>query len=369
MKKTRLFIDAHVFDDPFQGSRTYLLGLYSEMIKQNTAFEFIFGAYNIENIKKEFGEHSNVRYIKYMTTNKFLRLALNIPLVILRNKIDISHYQYIAPLIKLSKEIVTIHDVLFLDYPELFPVLYRIKNRILFRRSARRADILLTVSDYSKARIAEHFRISKDDIVVLPDAVGEEFFEPVGQLPDVKVKYNIDNYILYVSRIEPRKNHLMLLRAFVELELWKKGFQLVFIGEKSITTPEYENYWQSLSDDIKASVRLINGSYGNELKSFYRNCRLFVYPSIAEGFGIPPLEAVASHAPTICSKSTAMGDFKFMHDRLFDPLSIGELKEKIIKYLHSNQNYDREIEYIKLNYNWSNVGKGFKKVLAENGII
>jgi glycosyltransferase involved in cell wall biosynthesis len=339
------------------------------MIKQNNSFEFFFGAYDIENIRKEFGEHSSVRYIKYMTTNKFLRLAFNIPFVIIKNKIDISHYQYITPIIKLSKEIVTIHDILFLDYMDLFPVLYRIKNRILFRRSARRADLLLTVSDYSKTRIAEHFRIRKEDIFVLPDAVSDEYFEPVGQLPEVKSRYNIDNYLLYVSRIEPRKNHLLLLRAFVELELWKKGFQLVFIGEKSLATPEYDNYWQSLSDDIKASIRLISKSYGNELKSFYRNCRLFVYPSIAEGFGIPPLEAVASGASTICSNSTAMGDFKFLDDRLFDPLSIDELKEKIMKYIGNKHDINHGVEYIKQNYKWSDVGKGFRKILAETGLI
>jgi glycosyltransferase involved in cell wall biosynthesis len=296
-------------------------------------------------------------------------LIFDIPYIILKYRIDISHYQYITPLLKLSREIVTIHDVLFIDFPELFPIGYRVKNRFFFKRSARRADVLLTVSDYSRNRIAEHFKISEEDIIVIHNAVSADFFEPAGELPDVKIKFGLGNYILYVSRIEPRKNHIMLLKAFVELKLWEKNFQLVLIGGRAIPSVDFDDYLNSLSDKIRATVYLIDSSYGNELKSFYRNCRLFVFPSIAEGFGIPPLEAVASNTPMICSKSTAMGEFKFLNDRMFDPTSLDDLKEKITEYLGNTTGYsNNELDFIRLNYNWQDAAKHFYRILLESGL-
>jgi glycosyltransferase involved in cell wall biosynthesis len=363
--KTRLFIDGHIFDDPLQGSRTYLLGIYSELIKKSSSVDFFFGAYNIDNIRREFGVTDNVHYIKYRTRNRFFRLGLEIPFLILKFKIEISHFQYISPLFKLSKEIVTIHDVLFLDYPHLFPFQFRLKNKILFKLSAKRADILLTVSEYSKDRISKHLMIEKNHIYVIANAVSEDFFKPEGELPDVKSEYHIDNYLLYVSRFEPRKNQLMLLKAFVELKLWSNNYMLVFIGSQAIPYPAFERYRENLPDYIKKSILLVNESYGNELKSFYRNCLLFVYPSFGEGFGIPPLEAVASNVSAICSNSTAMSDYKFLGDRLFNPDSPDELKEKLMKYLKDISGYkNHEVDYVRENFRWSDRADKFSELLS-----
>jgi glycosyltransferase involved in cell wall biosynthesis len=364
MKKTRLFVDAHIFDDPLQGTRTYLKELYIELIHLNHSVNFFFGAFDAQQLKREFGEHENVRFIKFNSRNKFLRLIFIIPFIIIKYKIDISHFQYISPLFRFSKEILTTHDILFMDFADLFPYSYRKLNKFLFRRSARRADYLLTVSDYSRNRIAEHFMIKEENIHVITNGVNIDFFDPVGELPDVKSKFNLDKYILYVSRIEPRKNHLLLLKAFVEIGLWKDGIKLVFIGSKTLPTPLFESYLEKLPEKIRSSVLLINESYGNELKSFYRNSSLFVYPSLAEGFGIPPLEAIASGVPVLCSNSTAMSDFNFLHEWQFSPYSVEELKEKIIKSLYS-ETWDiiDAQEYIKQNYNWKNSADRFADII------
>lgn len=362
--RKNLFVDAHVFDGSLQGSRTYLHGLYTELIRKNRSVNFFFGAYDIKNLKNELGEHDNVRFIKYFSRNKFLRLSAIIPFIIIRYKIDISHYQYILPLFRFSKEILTLHDILFMDFPELFPAGYRIRNKILFRYSAKRADIILTVSDYSRKRISEHFKIMEDQIHVIPNGVADEFFDPVGSLPDIKQKYNLDKYLLYVSRFEPRKNHILLLRAFNELKLWQDGYKLVFIGSRALDTPLLDACLKSLPDDARKSVLIIDRSNGNELKSFYRNCKLFVFPSLAEGFGIPPLEAVASKVPVLCSCTTAMSDFGFLVDGLFNPEDIAELKEKIIKKLCLGKNdYNNIAEFIKQKYSWKNSAVLFSEVI------
>jgi glycosyltransferase involved in cell wall biosynthesis len=362
-----LFVDSHVFDGILQGSRTYLKELYRELILQNPSVNFFLGAYDVQTLEKEFGKHNNVRFVRYRTRNKYLRMAISIPYLILKHKIDIAHYQYISPPLKLSKEILTIHDVLFLDFPDQFPPVYRVINKLLFKWSARRADYILTVSDYERQSIAGHFRISPEDIHVIQNGVAEDFFEPVGELPDIIKRFNLEKYLLYVSRIEPRKNHVLLLKAFVELNLWKEGYNLVFIGSVTLKAPLLDNYLKDLSPEIKATVRFIDGSYGNELKSFYRNCRLFIYPSLAEGFGIPPLEAIASGVPVLCSNTTSMSDFSFLKDRLFDPGSIGDLKEKIMKYLDDEENdFHEDIEYVRKNYSWKNSAKAFGNIIFKD---
>jgi len=364
MKKIRLFIDAHIFDEPLQGTRTYLKELYLELIPSNRSVSFIFGAFDTEKLKREFGEQENVYYVKYISRNKFFRLVFLIPFIIVKYRVDISHFQYISPLFRFSKEILTIHDILFMDFPDLFPYSYRKVNKFLFRRSARRASYLLTVSDYSKNKIAEHFRINKDDIHVITNGVNADYFDPVGELPDVKSKFNLDKYILYVSRIEPRKNHLLLLKAFAEAGLWKDGMKLVFIGSKTLRAPLFDSYLHNLPEEIRNCVIIINESYGNELKSFYRNCSLFVYPSLAEGFGIPPLEALASGVPVLCSDSTAMSDFSFLNERQFSPYSVEELKEKIIKSLKSETSYVIDAkEIIRKNYSWRNSAARFSDII------
>jgi glycosyltransferase involved in cell wall biosynthesis len=364
--KIRLFVDSHVFDDSLQGSRTYIKGLYNELIKSDLNIEFYFGAFDIENLENEFGKHENVRYIKYHTRNKFIRLAIDIPYNILKYRIDIAHFQYISPLFKFSKEILTIHDVLFLDFPDLFPAGYRLRNKVLFRGSARKADYLLTVSEYSRQRISEHFGIKTEDIHIIPNGISDDYFNYYRKLPDIKTKYGLNMYMLYVSRIEPRKNHVLLLKAFEELELWKKGYKLVLIGNKALASPLFESCFRQLPDIVSKSVLVIDGSYGDELKSFYRNCSLFIYPSLAEGFGIPPLEAVASQVPVLCANTTAMSDFSFLGNGLFNPQSISELKEKINLFLDDGKkDFRSESEYVRTRYNWRNSASAFVKIILK----
>lgn len=366
-QEIRLFVDAHIFDDSFQGSRTYIKGLYSEIIATYKDIVFFLGARNVENLKKEFGEHRNIKYIKYFSRNKFIRLTVNIPFILIRYKINLAHFQYISPLFKVCKEIITIHDVLFLDFPEFFPACYRLRNRLLFRWSAKRADYLFTVSEYSKNRISLHFKLDYSQIFVVPNCLSENFFENGRKVPDIKSKYDLYQYILYVSRFEPRKNHLLLLKAFTELGLWEKKIKLVFIGSRAIKISECENYIKQLPTDIKRSVLILSEITIDELIAFYRNCSLFVYPSLAEGFGIPPLEAAACGISVLCSNTTAMSDFKFLGERLFDPTSLEELKQKITWMLNKGPTDNSEIkDFIRLKYNWKISALKFAEILFNN---
>jgi glycosyltransferase involved in cell wall biosynthesis len=363
MQKLKIFVDCHVFDGNFQGTTTYLKGLYTELIKDKN-FHFVFAANNITFLQSVFGTHNNVSYASYKSTNKFYRLLFDIPNIIKRNNIDYAHFQYVVPPIKYCKYIVTIHDVLFMDFPSYFPLSYRIKNKILFKTSAKRSDIVLSVSDYSKYQIQKHFNINK--VTVTPNAIDPDFFENYDKMKvkeQIMVKFKINNYFLYVSRWEPRKNHDRLLKVFVENNYYK-NHSLVFIGDKAIENKNYNEYYASLPEDIKTTIFSFKKVNYQDLLLFVRGADLSVYPSIAEGFGIPPLESLAANIPTICSNTTAMADFQFFGEGLFNPLDLEDIKNSIEIGLKDTKITQKK-EAMQSKYNWEYAAKEFKKAIQQ----
>lgn len=362
MSQIKIFVDCHVFDGGLQGTTTYLKGLYTELIKDKTKL-FYLASCNNDSLKLIFGEHENINYLQYKFHNKFFRLLFNIPQLIRKNKIDFAHFQYVVPPIKKCKYIVTIHDVLFLEFPDYFPLKYRVINNFLFKSSAKYSDIVLTVSEYSKKQIQKHFNIS--NVSITPNAVDPIFFETFNKKEIkelVKNKFNVENYFLYVSRLEPRKNHDMLLKVFVENKLYKNHF-LVFIGNQAIPNKAYITYYENLEDSIKNKIITLSKVNFEDMLQLVRGATLSVYPSIAEGFGIPPLESLAANVPTICSNTTAMSDFDFMGDCLFDPLDANDLYKKIEIGLNDENSNEKRI-IVSERFNWKVAAAEFQKTIS-----
>jgi glycosyltransferase involved in cell wall biosynthesis len=351
-----LFLDAHVFDDAGQGSRTYLEGIFKEAIQNRKDINFVMAALDPKELQKEFGTLENVRYEKFAKQNKYYRLAIDIPNKIASGRIDVAHFTYISPLVKKCREIVALHDLLFLDMPQYFPTNYRLTKNYLFKRSARRADWITTLSEYSRESIVRHFGIKREKIIITPCGILDLFWEESKDETNIKEKYKLKDYILYVSRIEPRKNHIALLKAYVELGLWKRDIKLVLIGSPAITVREFDDYLNSLDAKVKSNIVFLKGLTAEEIQAFYSKSLLTVYPSLGEGFGIPPLEAAVCGAQVLCSNATAMRDFHFFGDMHFDPADLGALKEKMTYYINNPLPDTRRLAIrntIKENYNWS----------------
>jgi len=357
----KILIDAHVFDGKFQGSRTYLKGLYSEMIHLKKEWDFYFVAKNIETLKREFGEHHNVHFLPLKSTNKFSRLLIEFPKLIRKHQIDYSHFQYITPLLKVGKYVVTTHDILFEEerFKQFFPKKYRLINGLLFKRSAKQADILVTVSEYSKKKISELYKINLTTIVVTPNAVS--ISNPTFKKNNyIQENYGCKKYLLYVSRIEPRKNHISILRAYKNLKLQDKGYQLVFIGSKDLPYLEYDQFIAENKELLSENLVTFSNIEFEELKHFYKESQLVVYPSFAEGFGIPPLEGAMFTKKVICSKATAMSEFNFF-TYFIDPNNQKEIEETIKKALKdTNTEKLEEIrQTIEKKYTWRKSAEKF----------
>ncbi len=361
--KTKILVDAHIFDSSYQGIGTYIKGLYCALA-DDPNLQIVFCAQNIQ-VLKNYIDHPKIEYIQLKSGSKFKRLIFEIPQIIKKGKFDYAHFQYIVPPIKRCKYIITIHDLLFLSYPEYFPLKYRIVKKVLFYISAKRSDFIFTVSAFSKLEIINFFKINSNEIYITPNAVN--YLDDI-EIIDVKEKYHIKKFILSVSRFEPRKNQLLLVNEFINGKLFEKGYDLVLIGTKvaGFESDYYQKVVDAIPKNIINRIHFFENLSQKELYSFYIQSECFIYPSIAEGFGLPPLEAGILKTKVLTSNSTAMSDFDFFK-YFYSPNDKQGLKDKLLEIIDdANYPYDAIASIIKEKYNWINTAKKFKEILNLN---
>ena len=362
----RILVDAHVFSGKFQGTRTYIKGLYSSLILRNQKWFFYIASDNSDLIKREFPETNNVIFVNYKYKNSFLRLLFDIPRLISKYEIDYAHFQYITPLFRYCKYIVTTHDILFAqkEYKSFFDKKYRYIKGPLFKHSAKKSDLLFTVSEYSKDKISENYSISKDKIYVTPNSINFIDLEVNNTNDDSSFLFK-KKYLLYVSRIEPRKNHVSVLKSFIELELYEKDYYVVFVGTSDHKYPELEKYIYKFKNIFDKYLIFLEGIEDDQLRNIYSNAELKIYPSLAEGFGIPPLEAALLKKKVICSNKTAMRDFSFFKYHV-NPLDQQLLNQTIIQALNdSNYPFNCIKNTIIHKYSWSKSAMVFEEAIRQ----
>lgn len=371
-KKLKLFVDAHSFDAGFQGTTTFIRELYNELLKYPD-LDIYFGVRDAKKILQCFPGIDPSRILVYKKRNAAFRFVLDIPFFLKKHRFDFAHFQYLVPLrIPGCQYIVTLHDVLYNDFPREFSPLYRYTRKILFENCIKRAHIKTTVSDYSQQRIAHAFNMAYQQIHVIPNGVNSASLTYPSRRESQRLimkKYGIENFILYVSRTEPRKNHILLLETYLKLQLYKKDISLVFIGHKSIETLALTAKLQTLTNEQKKSVHCITQVDQDDLKAFYTSCSLFVYPSKAEGFGIPPLEAAICNAPVLCSSASAMKSFDFFKPYTFDPENEQEFEDKladIIATPPSKHFIDVVAETITRRYTWQRSSNIFYNLIQSH---
>jgi len=356
-QKLNIFVDAHGFDQEFQGSRSFIQEIYTLLAHKND-IQLYLGAYDTKNLAAHFSAQSGIQYIQYRSRSSIFRLLFNIPSIIRKYGIDYAHFQYMAPLFKNCRHIITTHDVLFMQSKKDFSFGYRTIRKLLCKRAAKKADLLTTVSAFSKASIAKYFGINPSKINIIGNGVHPRYFEQFDKGSEtaiIKARFGFDKFILYVSRIEPRKNHSLLLNIYLELELYRQGYNLVLLGHQSIGVPEFDKLLAELPDAIRNMIFMSSTIKEKELLSFYRAATVFVYPSRAEGFGIPPLEAAATRSLVLCSNKTAMDQYHFFGVDHVDPEDKELFKSRLSAILHDTPDtgsLDRISQKIKQDYCW-----------------
>lgn len=372
MKNIKFFVDGHVLNGQFHGTATFLEYLYKEVAEQNKNIEITIGSYNYKYANKLFRNYSNVKVVKYNNNSK-LRLFFDIPMILKNNDFDFAHFQYVIPFYKPKgcKYIVTIHDILYKDIPKEFSFIYKFIRNITFKYAAKRSDYVTTVSEYSKNSVAKYFGINADTIGIITNGLSQEFYlgyDVAKSKNNIKNELKIENYyIIYVSRIEPRKNHDQLLQAYLNLKLWEKNISLVVVGKVYTENYKYTNLMSNIPLEAKKYIYFLENLNFSVLLDLYRSARISVYPSKAEGFGIPIIESLSLAVPTLFSNTTAMSEFKFAEKYFIDPFDIKSLEEKIAFELEYGIYKKNELlaiqKKIRKKFSWKNSAKQFVNIL------
>ncbi len=228
------------------------------------------------------------------------------------------------------KSVVTIHDLIFLRFPEWYPFIDRKIYEVKFRRSCRDADRIIAISLQTKNDIIEYFGTDPGKIDVVYQGCNAVFQKKADteQASIIRQKYSIpDEYLLYVGTVEKRKNLLTIVKA---LELSNLNIPLVVVGRHTSYTGQVKNY---IRNKNMKNIRFIKHVDTNELPVFYQNAKIFIYPSIFEGFGIPIQEALFSKTPVITSKTGCFPEAGGQGSVYIDPANAEELAETILKLL------------------------------------
>lgn len=220
----------------------------------------------------------------------------------------------------------TVHDVIPIIFKEEYlkdPVGRNWYEEKL--EQSRKNDYLFTVSEFSKDRISELLPFDKSKIFVVPPAVNLDMFNVAGE----ELSANMTPYIMFVSGYNPHKNVDALIKAYSVLPKdVRTKYKLLLVGSALA-----HHHQQDVLDNNVENVEFIEGISNDELITYYRNCSLFVFPSYAEGFGIPPLEAMACGAPTITSNAHSLPEVIGMTEAMFDPFNIEDMSNMICKGL------------------------------------
>lgn len=244
------------------------------------------------------------------------------------NQLDIVHDTYeIGPLsFKMPfKRIITVHDLSPFLFPNTFSYSTVLLHKILFSKTLRSVDKIITVSESSKYDLVTHFSVPEDKIKVIFNGVDTRF-KPLNKdnVNELLKMYNINfPFILYVGTLEPRKNIPILLKAYYQLKKRNINHKLVIAGKKGW---KYQEIFETI-DKLNLKDDIIFTGYvpENDLPALYNAADLFVYPSIYEGFGLPPLEAMACGTPVITSNTSSLPEVVGNAGIMVDPLDINEL--------------------------------------------
>lgn len=271
------------------------------------------------------GANFHTRVIRLPAGNNYFTwLQLRLPGALKKEKVDLFHFTfYTMPFRRLScRAVVTMADISYETHPEWYSLKSRIAMRPFSRLAARRSDLIITTSEFSRREIADTYRVPEEKIRVTYLSPYQSFERYRNEnRHTMKKRFRLgDRYILYVGSLHTRRNTARLLEAFAKVRNRGIDTQLVFVGKKE---HPFENFEEDVSAlGLGGSVRFLDFVEEKDLVGLYYGADIFIYPSLYEGFGLPVLEAMYCGIPVITSKTTSLPEVAGEGALLIDPLSV-----------------------------------------------
>lgn len=242
--------------------------------------------------------------------------------------------EHLLPKITHTRGVFTLHDVAYLLFPKYHLFQNRIYLSVMMPRFLARADAVICVSENTRRDALRFYRLNPDKVHVIPEGVEPHFRPdlPIERRAAVRAKYRLpERFILYVGTIEPRKNLATLLDAYAALRAQSPEIGLVVAGGKGWL---YESFFERLHLLGLENVVTLTGYVPEaDLPALINCAEVFAYPSVFEGFGLPPLEAMACGVPVICSNASSLPEVVGEGGVLLPPTETSAWKEALERLL------------------------------------
>jgi len=341
-----------------RGARTgveeYTINLLSHLLplEDKINYRLFYNAWQKASLNYPWLFLSNVKLNDFRIPNRaffFLARYFNQPKIdSLFGKTDIyfNPHFFVSPVSKKCKKVITFHDLSFEYHPEFFSWRKRLWQKFLMntKKEAQKADKIITVSQSTKDDLIDLYRIDPEKIKVVYSGVGEQF-RPIDdqlKLNLIREKYQLpEKFILYFGTIEPRKNLIGLIKAF-EMLRDNRSIGLVISGVKGWL---YKDIFRATNQSKYHNDIFFTGFIEEDDKPYlYNLAELFVYPSFFEGFGFPPLEAMACGLPVIVSSGSSLSEVVGQAGLMTDVSSVDELSWTMDMVLSDSHLKDQLIE-------------------------
>lgn len=346
LNNKKIGIDARFYGPKQKGLGRYTKEIVDRIVALDKENEYVIFL-SPENFEEFKTDNPNVK--KVLASARWYSLAeqISLPRLIAREKLDLIHFPHFnVPLLCRTKFVVTIHDLILTKFPTvkastLNPFLYWFKNlayKIVIHRAVHRAVKILAVSQFTKDDLINKFKINGNKIIVTRLGAADIFYDgalDVNKDKEVLIKYGINKrFLLYVGNAYPHKNLEGLIEDFPLILESAKDLQLVLVGNSDYFYERVKEFSQEFDSSGKDFV-FPGFVPGNDLNCLYRNASVYIFPSKYEGFGLPPLEAMAQGCPVISSNQASMPEILGDAAIYFNPENENEMIEKILSVINN----------------------------------
>jgi glycosyltransferase involved in cell wall biosynthesis len=382
----KIGIDIRAIGQQRTGDEYYTLNLVRSLLKidNNNQYYLFTNTFRTDSIEKKIFsgmKNENAKIIPVMPKSKFFWTMFALPKVAKQLKLDILHVQYITPLwlSKKIKLITTVADVSFKAFPQFINKLDLFFLNIFIPFSLKKADRIIVVSKFTKKEIIKYYKVKTDKIKVIYNGGGEKDFLSNKNLDRKAIlkKNGVKKpYLFYIGTHQPRKDLPTLIKAFFQLKKEEVSFEdlKLVIGGK-LKAHNYDSRIDEILIKFKEKAEykkylkdLIFTGYleDEEKRVLFREAKVFVFPSLYEGFGLPLIEAMNFDTPVICSDIDCFKEIGADAVKFFKAGGSKDLKNKLNKILKNKKEIDILIKKGKTRrkaFSWDKTAQEFLEML------
>jgi glycosyltransferase involved in cell wall biosynthesis len=334
MKPCHIAIDAHMVGTHETGNETYVRGLVGGLRQIDQQNDY--ALYTTDpTLLPPTMLGARFRPRRITPSANIPRLAWGMPRAARQDRLDLLHVTYTLPPALACRTVVSVHDISYTIFPEAFSPRDRLLLSLAVPLSMRRADAVITISEAARRDILKRYRLNPAKVTTTHLGV-ESHFQPVrdrATLVEIRARYRLpEQFLLAVGNLQPRKNLQRLIEAFATLRRdGRITAKLVLVGK---TLWRVSEIFASIQGYGLADEVITTGYVPDEdLAAIYSAATVFVYPSLYEGFGLPPLEAMACGTPVLTSNTSSLPEVVGEAAITVDPLATGALALAIERLL------------------------------------